>query len=277
MPAEHASGSNSRVVYTVSTGGYDVSSSTKAVPAAITRGTDFIRFVDSSSQAKLSSMRDRAPWRNVWLNDSTVDQGTQGFARLTTAQWLSRDVKLRPHRYPQIWRYASSIYVDSNVIIHHDLDALFDRVENGSSDLAAYDFPRRLDDEANWVERYLLLKQSRRFNSSGASRAALRAMLDEQVAHYKAHGDHLWNRTMYGKVLVRRHGERARHFGECWWRELIRGVPRDQISMRFCAADSARRVGLRTSSLGRWGRMGAKFWRYFRVHFGSDPSRLTGF
>ena len=29
-----------------------------------------------------------------------------------------------------------------------------------------------------------------------------------QVADYKAHGDHLWNRTMYGKVIVRRHGER---------------------------------------------------------------------
>lgn len=247
------------------------------MPIAITRGIDFVRFVDSRSREKLSSGQYRGPWRNVWLNDETVDQATQGFSKLSAAQWLSRDVKLRPHRYPQIWRYAASIYVDSNVVIHHNLDPLFDRVENGTSDLAAYDFPRCLDDEADWVERYLLLKQSRRFNSSVASRAALRAMLDAQVADYKVHGDHLWNRTMYGKVIVRRHGERVRHFGECWWRELIRGVPRDQISMRYCAADSGRRVGLRTSSLGRWGRMGAKFRRYFRVHFGTDPGRLAGF
>ena len=270
--------SRARVVYTVSTGGYDADawhtmSRGRKLPVDVTSGIDFVRFVDHESLARLSH-HDPAPWRNVLLEPSASGLMVAS-STMTATQLLSRDVKLRPHRYPQIWSYKASLYVDSNVHIHHPVDAVFSQVESGIADLAAFDFPRTLDDEAKWVERYLLTKQARQFNASTATRAALAGMLAAQVADYKAHGDHLWNRTMYGKVIARRHDDRVRFFGEHWWQELNRGVPRDQLSFRFCAADAGRKVGLRAVSLGKRGRNGARFWRYFRVYH--QPGRATGF
>ena len=237
-----------RVIYTVSTGGYDIDIRHHKMSPDVTRGIDFVRFVDRESLAKLSH-HDTSPWRNVLLDPTTVAAAST--TTMSATQLLSRDVKLRPHRYPLLWRYHASLYVDSNVRIHHPVDTVFAHVEDGAADLAAFDFPRTLDNEAKWVERYLLVKQARWFNVSATSRAALGATLAAQVADYKAHGDHLWNRTMYGKVIARRHGDRVRYFGERWWQELNRGVPRDQLSFRFCAADAGRRVGLRTRAKDR--------------------------
>ena len=268
-------GGHRRVVYTVSTGGYDIrGSESRRLPEEVTRGIDFVRFVDRESLTKLSQLSQHAlhPWRNVLL-----DTPPYTAYAMSPALLLSRDVKIRPHRYPLLWRYEASLYVDSNVQIHHAVDAVFDHVAHGGGnvDLAAFDFPRSLEDEAKWVERYLLTKQARRFNTSAESRAVLAATLAAQVSDYKVHGDHLWNRTMYGKVIVRHHSERVRYFGERWWQELGRGVPRDQLSFHFCAAEAGRKVGLRTASLGKRGRNGAKFWRYFRVHH--EAGRTTGF
>ena len=256
-----------RVVYTVSTGGYDIRGiESRHLPEDVAHGTDFVRFVDRESLATLFQ-HDLRPWRNVLIDTNYTAARSEGPTTMSPALLLSRDVKIRPHRYPLLWQYEASLYVDSNVLIHHPVDAVFAHVERGGNvDLAAFDFPRSLQDEAKWVERYLLMKQARRFNTSAESRAELAATLAAQVSDYKAHGDHLWNRTMYGKVIARRHSDRVRYFGERWWQELNRGVPRDQLSFHFCAADAGRKVGLRTASLGKRGRNGAKFWRYFRVH-----------
>ena len=270
-------GGHRRVVYTVSTGGYDIrGSESRRLPEEVTRGIDFLRFVDRESLTKLSQLSQHAlhPWRNVLLDTNYAAAPSEAPTTMSPALRLSRDVKIRPHQYPLLWRYEASLYVDSNVQIHHPVDGVFAHVarDGGNVDLAAFDFPRSLEDEAKWVERYLLTKQA---NTSAESRARLAATLAAQVSDYKAHGDHLWNRTMYGKVIVRHHSDRVRYFGERWWQELSRGVPRDQLAFRFCAADAGRKVGLRTASLGKRGRNGAKFWRYFRVHH--EAGRTTGF
>ena len=132
-----------------------------------------------------------------------------------------------------------------------------------------------LRSEAAWVHRYLTTRTSR-FNSS-AARAWLERTLSTQVARYKAHGDHMWNQTAYGKVILRRHSARTRAFGELWWREFTHGVPRDQLSFRYCARETGRQLGLRTATLGRHGRHGPRFWRYFHVVFGKQKGRLAGF
>ena len=257
------------LVYTVSTGGYDIDAlSDLRLSRRAVQGIDFIRFVDADGLALLSGRTYR--WQTVLLNHS-AGAATGG---MSPAQRLSRDIKIRPHRYEIVWRYDASLYIDSNVRVHQPVHPLFARVANGSADLGAYDFPRGLDGEAEWIRRYLTLKQPR-FNSTSAQ-WWLNRTLKQQVARYKAHGDHMWNRTMYGKVILRWHSARIRLFGELWWREYSLGVPRDQLSFRFCAREAHRRCGFRAFSLGHNGRNGARFWRYFGVSFGKQ-SRLAGF
>ena len=268
--ASRTTTSGSLVVFTVSTGGYDVE--TGSEPRLAKRampGVEFLRFVDETSLAKLAGRSSR--WQTILLNASDAPGGGGTGA----AQRLSRDIKLRPHRYPAIWRHSASIYVDSNVRIHQPLWPIFAKVANGSADLAAYDFGRGLDNEAAWVRRYLIAK-SPTFQSA-AAQARLNRTLEWQVARYKQHGDHNWNRTMYGKVILRRHTSCARRFGELWWHEYNIGVPRDQLSFRHCIREAGRRCGLEHVSLGWNGRHGPKFYRYFLVHFSQQKGRLAGF
>lgn len=223
------------VVFTVSTGGYDIDA---VIDLSLSRramqGIDFIRFVDARSLAILSHRSSR--WQTVLLNESdvvTTDFVRSG-DRLTAAQFLSRDVKIRPHRYNAVWRYDASLYIDSNVRVHQPVHSLFARLADGKADLGAYDFPRSLDEEAAWIRRYLILKNPK-FNTTFAQQR-LNHTLRRQVARYKAHGDHMWNRTMYGKVILRWHSIRTMYFGELWWREYAHGVPRDQLLLPLLCA-----------------------------------------
>lgn len=274
-----ASGRSRLLVYTVSTSGYDVDPSQEPrLARTATRGLDFVRFVDAESLARIGSRR-KSVWQTVLLNssDAPAVESAQAFgaSSLGLAQRLSRDVKMRPHRYPLLWQYEASLYIDANVQPREALLPLFGRVVNGSTDLATYTFPRSLDDEAAWVHRYLTTRTSR-FNSS-KSREWLDRTLASQLTRYKRHGDHLWNQTAYGKVILRRHSYRTVAFGELWWAEFTRGVPRDQLSFRFCARQTGRRHGLRTATLGWRGRWGPRFRRYFQVVFGRQKGRLAGF
>ncbi|KAL1499395.1 hypothetical protein AB1Y20_011601 [Prymnesium parvum] len=257
------------LVYTVSTGGYDVEPASELrLSDADMAGVDFIRFVDEQSLSKLAGRPSR--WRSVSLNSSSSP------ADRDAPQRLSRDLKIRPHRFPAVWRYDGSLYVDSNVRIHQRVWPLLYKLVLNSTDLAAYDFGRDLAGEAAWVRRYLL-SRTVRFRSAEA-RAWLNHSLEQQVARYRRHGDHLWNRTMYGKVLLRRHNACMRTFGDLWWQEYTNGVPRDQLSLRYCTREANRRCGLRFTSLGWNGRHGPRFYRYFQVHFSpNQKGRLAGF
>ena len=124
----------SLVVFTVSTGGYDIESGSEPrLPKRAMPGVEFLRFVDEVSLAKLAGRSSR--WRTILLNATDAPGGGGAGA----AQRLSRDIKLRPHRYPAIWRHTASLYVDSNVRIHQPLWPVFAKVANGSADIAAID------------------------------------------------------------------------------------------------------------------------------------------
>ena len=116
-------------VYTVSTGGYDVDAA-RLNGTAPEAGVDFLFFCDAASCPAVEALGAATPWTAaplppVWRNaskarrrrrpgaplDDCVGRSFGGFA--SGAQCLSRDVKLRPHRY--LPGYAASLYVDANV------------------------------------------------------------------------------------------------------------------------------------------------------------------
>ena len=57
------------------------------------------------------------------------------------AQAASRDVKLRPHLFPELAGYEKSLYIDANVLVTHSPRTLFDLVGDKASgvDFAAFD------------------------------------------------------------------------------------------------------------------------------------------
>lgn len=160
----------------------------------------------------------------------------------------SRDLKLRPHRFPRFQKYARSIYIDANVAVKSFPKELLDTVRPGDdasdkADFAAFVFDRSAVDEGKYVKKYLV----RRFHLRRPEHVAgLGAKLQVQMERYK----HL-NRTIYGKVLVRSHNMRTCLFNELWWREFTRGLPRDQLSLLWATERAGQLGGFRFTPLNR--------------------------
>ena len=135
-------------------------------------------------------------------------------------------------------------------------------VEAARADVAAFNIGHSIDREAAYVLSYL----GRRGvpHSYAANREQLARLIAAQVARYRGLSPEE-NQTLYGKVMVRWHTERSARFNELWWREYVGGVPRDQLSMRYCMREATRQAGLVTASLGAKGRHSPLFRRHFRI------------
>ena len=234
-------------VYSVSSGGYDLGRG--AFNGTLREaGVDYLLFCDPCPRSL------PAPWTAVPLPSSfdarrknassspkKDDAGCSGvsvggFADYGTC--ASRDVKVRPHAYGALRRYAASLYVDANVRVHGEVRDLLVAARN--RDLQLFTFPRSTAAEADWVVGYL----KRALRLGGDDAAALRRKVVRQA---KAYGDR--TRTAYGKVLARTHGAASCYFGERWWRELKAGVPRDQLSLLWAADAAKREAGLKWAPL----------------------------
>lgn len=179
------------VVYTVGTGGYDQSlqdglkhevNRTKAWREEMAREEiDFVYFCDAATCPSVRKMHPAGSslWRVVELDAAA---GIDGALLGGRAQAASRDVKLRPHRYPELARHAKSLYLDANVLVSHSPRALFDLVGNASHgiDFAAFDFPRTLAAEGDHVAYYLKTHLS----LSPAAEKAAEALVKRQVKRY---------------------------------------------------------------------------------------------
>lgn len=72
----------------------------------------------------------------------------------------------------------------------------------------------------------------------------------KQKTRYCEYNRSGYNRTLYGKVLVRAHNSRTRWFVDCWWNEFFKGWPRDQLSMRYCVQAAHVAAGFRAHVIG---------------------------
>ena len=267
-PAEPAGPSAARVlVYTISTGGYDLQALTEPTGLAA-RSADFVRFVDAPTQLALANVS--TSWRIVPLDtefQAAAHAAAVSMSVLSAEQYLSRTFKIQPHRSSLVWSYAQSIYVDANTRVYGDVGAFAKKVLE-RVDLATFDFKRTLQSEAQYIREYLTHREpwAPRFRSESGLEW-LNATLSRQMGLYQRSGDHLWGRTMPGKVVFRRHNNRTAAFGDMWWREFTGGVPRDQLSLRWCAQESSRQTGLTVTSLGEGGVSGREYNRRFTSYF----------
>ena len=198
-------------MYTVGTGGFDQSLTDGLVHDSSRTGAwrdemardeiDFIYFCDA---ATCPLVRKTHPvgsslWRVVELDPKA---GIDGALLGGRAQAASRDVKLRPHRYPELAGYSKSLYLDANVRVSHSPRALFDLVGNASHnvDFGVFDFPRTLPSEGNKVVTYC----KTHLNLSPSAEKAAEALVARQVKRYMPTiiGSRWESRIPYGTYYV---------------------------------------------------------------------------
>jgi len=251
------------VVFTVSTGIYDAPVEIKNVE----QGVDYILFTDKKDLR-------RETWEVILMETESP-------------LLLSRDIKASPEKFlPR--PYAKSLYIDGNVEITGPVAELFQQVgsEAEGADMAMFNLggwskaplsslgPWTMKFEMGEAKRYVENKKDPRWSVS---------MVDDQVSRFRAEFPNIDNEVAYyGKVIVREHNNRTRNFGEIWYDEFKRGVPRDQLSLPYAMGKANIKVTPLnhwfTHFFGPWSRCrgclgdNQNFQRYFRWHCGRGNS-----
>jgi len=185
-----------RAVYTVLVGGFDALLS----PVQFEPELDYFAFTDTKQAIP-------APWQSRPLASS------QRNPRMT-ARWH----KLHPHRL--LADYDESLYVDANVLIRDRIVPLFSQALQ-EAPLALFRHSDRncVYEEAETVKRL-------QYDDA--------AIVDAQMAFYRAHGLPPRAGLHFGGIQLRRHNDpKLIELLEDWWRQLKIFSHRDQLSLGF--------------------------------------------
>jgi len=263
------------IVYTVATGGHDVAAPNYPCAKDWKDKVKFFFFTDELSAPAFAYRHGdggdgKSPWKLVVVSNASVPEvcrpGNKDPRLLpfySEAQCLSRDIKIRPHLYlPYFSKPAVSLYMDANsVIACRPLMPFMNLVmEPQKLDMGIFAFGRGLLGEAHYERNWAIDKASYRrqlaalnitmdthhYSAAIPNRSGFDQRLLAQLTKYQAAEQELemqrWI-TLYGKWILRRHNERTKYFNELWWQEFSTGMPRDQLSLQWCAATAARAVG----------------------------------
>ena len=185
-----------RAVYTVLVGGSDALLS----PLDAEPQLDYIAFTDAGGVP-------HSPWRVRPLAAGARNPRM-------TARWH----KLHPHRL--LPDYEESLYIDANILIKGQIAPLFEQVL-AEAPLAMFRHPNR---DCSYMEAEAVKRL--RYDDG--------AIVDAQMAYYRAHGLPPSAGLHFGGIMFRRHGDAALvGMLEDWWRQLKVFSHRDQLSLEF--------------------------------------------
>ena len=185
-----------KVVYTTIVASFDQ----LLPPSRIEDGIDYVVFADSSISVP-------APWE--WRPISRRERNPR-----ITARWH----KLHPHLL--LRDYDLSFYIDGNVLLEAPVSDLMQHVAS-ISPIALFAHPERNCPyaEADIVKLYCLDDA---------------AVIDSQMAYYRALGYPIGQGLHVSNVLIRRHNDaQVIDFLEDWWRQVKAFSHRDQLSLDF--------------------------------------------
>jgi hypothetical protein len=219
-----------RAVYTVLVGEFDA----LLPPVQVESELDYIVFTDVSQALP-------APWQSKPL--ASVHRNPR-----MTARWH----KLHPHRI--LPNHDQSLYLDANIFIKGRISPLFDQTL-GEAPLGLFRHRSRdcVYDEAEAVKRL-------RYDDA--------AIVDAQMAFYRAHGLPVRAGLHFGGIQFRRHNDpNLIELLENWWRQLKIFSHRDQLSLGFVLRQHPVAIALLSgqTSDNPWFAIGPH--RKFRVDF----------
>ncbi len=221
-----------RAIYTVLVGGFDALLS----PVHAEPELNYIAFTDESRAMQ-------RPWQIRPL-------ATRARNPRMTARWH----KLHAHRL--LPDYEESLYVDANILIRERIGSLFEGVLN-KSPIALFRHPSR---SCSYVEAEAVKRL--RYDDA--------AIVDSQMAFYRAHGLPVDAGLHFCGIMFRRHNDPTLvKLQEDWWQQLKIFSHRDQLSLAFML----RRHGIAVEAIpgglpnNRWFAIGPH--RKYRVDFAS--------
>ena len=185
-----------RAVYTVLVGGFDALLS----PVYAEPGLDYIAFTDADQALQ-------GPWRGRPLASHERNPRM-------TARWH----KLHPHQL--LPDYEESLYVDANILIKDRVGPLFEQALR-KSPMALFRHPTR---NCTYAEAEVVKRL--RYDDA--------AIVDAQMAFYRAHGLPAGAGLHFGGIMFRRHNDPdLANLLEDWWRQMKIFSHRDQLSLEF--------------------------------------------
>ncbi len=134
----------------------------------------------------------------------------------------ARFIKTHPHAL--LGSHDISIWIDANLELTVDPMELATFVE--TADVATFAYP------ATYGHRDCIYQEAQAcMERSKDDPALIRRQMDRYLAEgYPAH-----NGLVETSIVVRRNSQRAAAFNNGWWREIIRGSRRDQLSFNYVA------------------------------------------
>jgi len=217
---------------------------------AMTADTDFVHFCDgwacpSLCEESRFSQPGKSIWRPVFLSqwDVPVLRKAKMKDSFGVDHFLSRAVKLVPHRMPLLASYSTTIYIDANVAVLRPVTHLLRTWVGAGVDVATWYYQRPNHTEWRSMTRILKNRGDRVFGRKKYEMEINRwvAQRERYAAQF---GQRLINTTAYGKIVIRANNTRSAAFNDCWWREFSGGIARDQVSLYFCMLETASMTGL---------------------------------
>jgi hypothetical protein len=197
-PAENLDGRKRLVIYTAISGAYD---SLKPVPDRWRAEADCIAYVEGLCGEG---------WTTCEIN-ADFEDGCRNAKRH----------KIVPHELFGAYEY--SIWIDGSVILKPGLSALdVVRASLQTHDLAVF----------RHRKRDCIYQEAQACIDAGKDAVAL---IERQVARYRAEGYPQNNGLSECTVLIRRHTPAVIRFCEAWYAEILAGSRRDQLSFNYVA------------------------------------------
>jgi len=196
-----------RVVYTAIFGGRD----RPIEPSYRTKDCDFVCFTDSDLQSKIWDMR-----KVVSVNDDPVR--------------AAKIYKILPHKF--LPEYEESIWVDGNMLVRGDADAVFKR-SFAHAPMAVFDHRQLKGDARDCVyeeaEAIIAKTKEGKYKDDPV-------LVRQQIERYRKEGYPEHHDLLSGMVLVRKHLDaHVVSVMEQWWEEIQKGSRRDQLSFNYVA------------------------------------------
>lgn len=165
--------------------------------------------------------------RYVWYTDKNSRDKPKGWKVIRqrcftkTAVRDARHRKICLNRYRPIWEADCSIWIDSNMELLADPNALCEEYLDGY-DWAMFTHPHRRN----------IIEEARECMRPGYERDKP-AIMNAQIQRYAKEGNPMGWRLMSTGLLIRRHTDSVKEFCEAWWKEVRKGSHRDQLSFPY--------------------------------------------
>ena len=188
-----------RVIYTAIFNNYD---SVKR-PMYVNKDSDYYLFVDEETYISQFKSIDGSIYKVVVFKDVE-----NGFMK-------AKDIKINPEKY--LSEYDSSIYVDGSFLQVGDVNYLLNQSKN------TYQMCKHPRRDCAYQEATICLNQ----------RLDVPAIIKSQMEKYFEEGFPTQYGLSMGGIIARTHNKKSKKINSLWWKEIVSGSKRDQLSVNY--------------------------------------------